>query len=131
MAVDGPDGAALLQAAIAGHVRMATPSATCRSATACRARLGDTWWLKSSPHTYLDALRKSGIGVYAVANWDEAGTKHGAFFTVQHISRGQAKLLVGPAPHCAWTQVKTETGFDIVAEELRFFDYWLKGIATA
>ena len=37
-------------------------------------------------------------------------------------------MLVGPAPHCAWTQVKTDTGFDIVAEELRFFDYWLKGV---
>ena len=67
------------------------------------------------------------MGVYAVANWDEAGTKHGAFFTFANL-RGQARLLVGPAPHCAWTQVKTDTGFDIVAEELRFFDYWLKGI---
>ncbi len=67
------------------------------------------------------------MGVYAVANWDEAGTKHGAFFTFAHL-RGQSRLLVGPGTHCGWTQVKTDTGFDIVAEELRFFDYWLKGV---
>ena len=79
------------------------------------------------PSTYLDAMKKSGIGVYAVANWDEAGTKTGAFLTFKHLG-GQSKLLVGPAAHCGWAQVKTDTGFDIVTEELRFFDYWLKGV---
>ena len=38
------------------------------------------------------------------------------------------KMVVGPATHCEWTTVQNETGFDIVVEELRFFDYWLKGI---
>jgi hypothetical protein len=71
-------------------------------------------------------MRKSGVGVYAVANWNEAGTKHGAFYTYRNL-RNQARLLVGPAAHCGWSQVKTETGFDIVDEEKRFFDYWLKG----
>src|SRR5690606_18608491 len=30
--------------------------------------------------------------------------------------------------HCDWTTVEKETGFDILVEELRFFDHWLKGI---
>src|SRR6185436_7598271 len=39
-----------------------------------------------------------------------------------------SKLVIGPAGHCEWTNVKTDTGFDIVIEELRFFDHWLKEI---
>ena len=127
VAVDDADGAALLQAAIAGHIPDGDAIGDVPFRDSVSRPLGETWWQKSSPHSYLDAMRKSGIGIYAAANWDEAGTKHGAFFTFANL-RGQTKLLVGPAPHCAWTQVKTDTGFDIVAEELRFFDYWLKGI---
>ena len=63
----------------------------------------------------------------SVANWDEAGTRHGPFFTFNNLPSQNTKLLVGPAAHCAWTAVKDETGFDLVIEELRFFDYWLKG----
>src|SRR5690606_13548712 len=63
----------------------------------------------------------------SVANWDEAGTRHGPFFTFNNLPKENTKLLVGPATHCAWTAVKDETGFDLVTEELRFFDYWLKG----
>ncbi len=127
VAVDGADGPALLQQAIAGHLADGDAIGDVPFRDSVSRPLGETWWLKSSPHTYLDTLRKSGIGIYAVANWDEAGTKHGAFFTFANL-RGQARLLVGPAPHCGWTQVKTDTGFDIVSEELRFFDYWLKGV---
>ncbi len=39
-----------------------------------------------------------------------------------------AKLVVGPHAHCEWNNVKADAGFDIVTEELRFFDYWLKGV---
>ena len=91
------------------------------------ASTGLTWWEKSSPHTYLDELKKSRIGVLSVANWDEAGTRHGPFFTFNNLPKDNTKLLVGPATHCAWSAVKEETGFDLVTEELRFFDYWLKG----
>jgi putative CocE/NonD family hydrolase len=127
VAVDGTDAAAELQSAIAGHLPDGDAIGDVPFRDSVSRRLEETWWLKSSPHTYVDALRRSGIGVYAAANWDEAGTRHGAFFTFANLP-GQARLLVGPATHCAWTQVKTETGFDIVAEELRFFDYWLKGV---
>ena len=89
-------------------------------------QIAERWWEKSSPHTYLEALRASGIGIYAAANWDEAATKYGAFFTLNNLPH--TKLVVGPAGHCAWTAVRDQTGFDIVVEELRFFDHWLKGI---
>jgi putative CocE/NonD family hydrolase len=127
VAVDGPDGPTLLASATAGHIPDGDAIGDVPFRDSKSLPLGETWWLKSSPHTYLDAIRKSGVGVYAAANWDEAGTKPGAFYTFAHL-RGQARLLVGPGTHCAWTQVRTETGLDIVAEELRFFDYWLKGV---
>ena len=38
------------------------------------------------------------------------------------------KMILGPATHCDWTTVLKETGFDIIVEEHRFFDYWLKGV---
>lgn len=96
------------------------------------------WWTESSPHTYLDKLNGGGTAFYVAANWDEAATKYGAFFTYNNLSR-PAKLIIGPAPHCAWSSipgsegedamsVQGETGFDITVEEHRFFDYWLKDI---
>lgn len=88
---------------------------------------GLRWWTDSSPHTYLDAIERSAVGVYVAANWDEAATKYGAFFTLNNL-RNPTKLVVGPASHCAWFTVQRQTGFDIVVEELRFFDHWLKGI---
>jgi putative CocE/NonD family hydrolase len=72
-------------------------------------------------------INASNIAVYAAANWDEAATKYGAFFTVNNL-KAPNKLVVGPGAHCAWFSTASETGFDIVVEEHRFFDYWLKGI---
>ena len=85
------------------------------------------WWLKSSPHTYLDKINSSGIAMYMAANWDEGPTKHGAFFSFNNVTN-PAKLIVGPEGHCGWLAVEKNTGFDITIEERRFFDHWLKGI---
>jgi putative CocE/NonD family hydrolase len=85
------------------------------------------WWIKSSPHTYLEKVNASKIAMYLAANWDEGTTKHGAFFTFNNVTN-PAKLIVGPAGHCGWLAVQSQTGFDITVEERRFFDYWLKGI---
>jgi putative CocE/NonD family hydrolase len=73
-------------------------------------------------------LRAGDFGVYATSNWDESGTKLAAFDLYGNLPRGRVKLLVGPAMHCGWQQVWLHTGFSIVTEERRFFDYWLKGI---
>ena len=127
VAVDGPDGAAQLQAAISGHSPNGDAIGDVPFRDSVSKLLGVTWWTFASPHTYLNTLRESRIGVYAVANWNEAGTKHGAFYTYRNL-RSQARLLIGPGTHCGWSQVKTDTGFDIVDEEKRFFDYWLKGV---
>jgi putative CocE/NonD family hydrolase len=85
------------------------------------------WWIKSSPHHYLEQIRASKTAIYLAANWDEGTTKHGSFFTFNNVTN-PAKLIVGPGGHCGWTAVQSQTKFDITVEEHRFFDYWLKGI---
>src|SRR6185295_14957735 len=120
--VDGPDGAALLAAAVASHKDNIESVGVVPFRDSVSAAGGLTWWEKSSPNAYLDEMRKTSIGVLSVANWDEAGTRHGPFFTFNNLPRNNTKLLVGPPTHCAWTAVKEETGFDLVTEELRFFD---------
>lgn len=127
VAVDGADGAALLIDAIASHKDNLDSIGVVPFKDSLSPATNLEWWKLSSPHTYLDALIDTDIGVLSVANWDEAGTRHGPFFTFNNLPRNNTKLLVGPATHCAWSAVKDETGFDLVTEELRFFDYWLKG----
>ncbi|MGH8216987.1 MAG: CocE/NonD family hydrolase [Steroidobacteraceae bacterium] len=132
--VDGPDGAAELAQAIAEHesnvdaadigVGSAVPFRDSRA-----TELGGIeWWAASSPASSLKALQEADFGVYATSNWDESGTKVAAFNIFGNLPRGRVKLLVGPARHCGWQTVWQDTGFSIVTEERRFFDYWLKGI---
>ncbi|MET0387328.1 MAG: CocE/NonD family hydrolase [Polyangiales bacterium] len=125
--VDGADGRSQLQEAIASHGpdRDNPGYVPFRDSTA--ENIPEQWWVKSSPHTYLADINKSGIAFYLAANWDEAATKYGAFFTLNNLTT-PAKLIVGPAGHCAWFTVENQTGFDITIEERRFFDRWLKGI---
>ncbi|HEX2559642.1 hypothetical protein [Phenylobacterium sp.] len=76
-----------------------SPGQGCGRRADCVRAVG--WWEKSSPSTDLAHLKASGVGVYAVANRDEAGTRHGAPLTFRNLGEGQAKLLIGPATHCA------------------------------
>ena len=88
---------------------------------------GNPWWIKSSPSTYRDDINKSGIAVYAATNWAEGFTGYGPPFTFNNLATPK-KLIFGPGKHCDWSSVLRDTGFDIVVEELRFFDHWLRGI---
>ena len=89
--------------------------------------LGERWWIKSSPFTYLENITKSGIAMYLAANWDEGATKYGSCFTFNNV-KNPVKFIIGPEGHCDWSAVWKNDGFNLVTEELRFFDYWLKGI---
>jgi uncharacterized protein len=126
-AVDDDPGGTMLRAATAQHsMNIENPGyAPFRDSVA--SNIPEVWWAVSSPHTYLDTILGSGIAVYAAANWDEAATKYGAFFTFNNLTNPR-RLIVGSQPHCAWFDVKDETGFDLIVEERRFFDYWLKDI---
>jgi putative CocE/NonD family hydrolase len=125
--VDGPNGAAELAAAIAGHKDNIEASGSPAHRDDISPTLGLAWWVKSSPLAGAAAVKDSHVAIYAAANWNEAATKYGAFFIFKNLP-DQTKLIIGPGTHCAWSYVKDTTGFDIVTEELRFFDHWLKGV---
>lgn len=126
-AVDGPDGRGLLSQALDDHAGGVESVGHAPYRDSVASNVPVQWWLQSSPHSYLDALNESGVAMYFAANWNEGATKYGAFFNYKNIET-PTKLLVGPAGHCAWTDVREDTGFDLVIEELRFFDAFLKDV---
>ena len=125
--VDGDQDRALLRAAIAEHKDNLETAGHVPYRDSVSKEFGNTWWLKSSPSSYREAMNKSGIAVYAATNWAEGFTGYGPPFTFNNLGTPR-KLIFGPGRHCDWTSVLKDTGFDIVIEELRFFDHWLRGI---
>ena len=127
VAVDGDTDGALLKAAIAEHAGNLETAGFVPFRDSQSAEFANAWWIKSSPSTYREAINKSGIAVYAATNWAEGFTGYGPPFTFNNLKTPK-KLIFGPGRHCDWTTVLADTGFDIVTEELRFFDHWLRGI---
>ncbi|HET7811766.1 MAG TPA: CocE/NonD family hydrolase [Steroidobacteraceae bacterium] len=127
VAVDGDTDAKLLAAAVADHAHNLETAGFVPFRDSRSAEFGNAWWLLSSPHSYAEAINRSRIAVYAAVNWAEGFTGHGPAYTFNNL-RTPKKLILGPGKHCDWATVLTDTGFDIVTEERRFFDHWLRGI---
>ncbi len=127
VAVDGDTDNKLLNAAVAEHANNLETAGVVPFRDSVSKDFGNTWWLHSSPHTYAEAINRSGIAVYSATNWAEGFTGHGPPYTFNNL-RTPKKIILGPGKHCDWATVLTETGFDLVTEELRFFDHWLRGI---
>ncbi len=125
--VDGDADRALLKAAVAEHDQNIESAGYTPFRDSAAENFANQWWLKSSPHTYSETIDKSKIAVYLAGNWDEGSTRHGVPFSFNNIDNPR-KMIFGPATHCDWTTVQKTTGFDIIVEEHRFFDHWLKGI---
>src|SRR4029079_15853097 len=81
---------------------------------------GNTWWLKSSPHTDAENVKRSGIAVDAALNWAEGFTGHGPAYAFNNL-RTPKKLILGPGKHCDWATVLTDTAFDLAPEEMGVF----------
>ncbi|MDF1624362.1 CocE/NonD family hydrolase [Pseudohongiella nitratireducens] len=125
--VDGDTERVLLDAAIDEHTDNIETAGYTPFRDSVAENFGNQWWLQSSPHRYKDTIEASGIAIYSAANLDEEGPGYGPAFTFNNLTNPR-KFVIGPATHCDWTTVMSETGFDILIEELRFFDHWLKGI---
>ncbi|GIL41591.1 CocE/NonD family hydrolase [Roseiterribacter gracilis] len=82
--------------------------------------LGSQYWREVSFSSYVDVVQRSGIAIYNWGGWHDEGSE-AQFLTLANL-RNPQKLWMGPLSHC-------QSGdFDLVAEHLRFFDYWLKDI---
>jgi uncharacterized protein len=80
-------------------------------------------WEESSPGTYLREIQTAAIPIYQWASWNDFATKvmRDAFIFRANVN-SVYKTSIGPLGHCAFGN------FNILAEERRWFDYWLKGI---
>ena len=80
-------------------------------------------WIESSPGTYLADIQSFGVPTYQWANWNDFTTKvmRDAFMFSANIDTVY-KTGLGPGAHCQFGT------FNLLAEERRWFDYWMKGI---
>ncbi|GGB27373.1 putative serine esterase [Sphingomonas metalli] len=120
--VDADRGGALLKAAVAEHARN-TPMAPLWAGMPYRDSVspltGTRFWEEVGPYTHLARLRSPQLAWYVWGNWNDEPTEQ----IIQAAANLDAKLIVGPGSHCEPPKV-----FDIVGEQRRFFDHYLKGI---
>ena len=124
--VDGPDGRALLEAAAKSHAG-STYLLDLMRGMPYRDSFSDLtlsrFWYEASVSSYLDAMRASGAALYVQGGWRDDFRAQGLISWANYLP-GKRFLLIGDWTHCA------NTGFDLRAEELRFYDAFLKGIDT-
>jgi putative CocE/NonD family hydrolase len=121
--VDGPNGMLVRDSAIAGHRAnrdMYEMWSGVRYRNSRDSRTGQPIHLERGPATYLADINRSGVAVYGLAGWLDAFPRD-ALLWFANLTVPQ-KLIVGP-----WFHGESQ-GFDLGAERLRWFDYWLKGI---
>jgi putative CocE/NonD family hydrolase len=79
------------------------------------------FWLDNNPSTYIREVNASGIPVYQWAGWFDFNIRD--MFQWFENLRNPQKLTIGPWSHGSydWQDL-------LSVEQLRWFDYWLKGI---
>jgi predicted acyl esterase len=124
--VDGDDSRSMLGEAIAQHAKNLDGPGYVPFRDSVGENVAKPWWTDTSPSSYLEAIQSSKVAIYFAANWDET-SKSGPLFAFNNL-KNSMKLIIGPGKQCDWASVKNEAGFDLMFEELRFFDYWLKDV---
>jgi len=78
------------------------------------------FFFELSPSTYIDAINDSGVAVYHLGGWFDMYPRD-TLLWFANLTIPQ-KIVMTPWSH------NGSGGFDLIAEHLRWFDYWLKGI---
>lgn len=81
---------------------------------------GSRFYLTNSPAQNLERVKKSGVAIYHMAGWNDLWPRD-ALLWFSNLNNPQ-KIIIGPWSH------DDSRGFDLAAEHLRWYDYWLKGI---
>ena len=121
--VDGPEGEALLRAAVAEHRAnrsMAEITRPLPFRDSVDAKTGVRPWIEWSAITYRKEIERSGVAIYHLAGWFDRYVL-GQILLYKNLDNPQ-RLLIAP-----WSHVQGH-GLDLGAEHRRFYDYWLKGI---
>jgi len=78
------------------------------------------------PSAKIEAINGSGIPIYASSGWYDIYTRDP--FQMFANFTNPVKVLMGPWPHGYWNDtLSRERGRIVNTEQLRWFDYWLKG----
>ena len=77
-------------------------------------------YLTLSPNSFLKEIKQSGVAIYHLAGWYDLWPRD-ALLYFKNLNNPQ-KIMIGPWHHLGYR------GFDLTAEYMRWFDYWLKGI---
>ena len=81
---------------------------------------GSKFYLTNSPDQSLERVKKSGVAIYHMAGWNDLWPRD-ALLWYSNLNNPQ-KIIIGPWSH------DDSRGFNLAAEHLRWYDYWLKGI---
>ncbi len=125
--VDGPEGEALLKAAVAEHRGNRDMSEIARALPyrdgldpKTDKKPGVRPYLDWSPITYREDIEQSGVAIYHLGGWFDRYVRDQLVF-YRNLDNPQ-RITIGP-----WSHVQSD-GLDFAAEHLRFYDRWLKGI---
>lgn len=134
--VDADTDGSLLAAAKKGHLQNIEPGLMpYRDSVAPGMKangMGDyRYWEEVNTHPRFDEISKSGIAIYQSSNHDEEIRNRVDIWIKQRNLSNPMKTIYAPGKHCEWNTEWTpskENPFEIVTEELRWFDHWLKGV---
>lgn len=122
-AVDEDTNKAMLQAALkehAGNLDVFDAYSSLHYRDSVSALTGTQPYITNNPANYLKEIRSSGIPVYHWGGWYDMFPKH-ALLWYSNLTNPQ-KIVIGPWAH-------PQLGYlDLAIEEVRWYDYWLKGI---
>jgi hypothetical protein len=133
--VDGDTGGVLVTQAIAGHAGNFNMASVLDHLVfrddAIQGRSID----QPSPYRFQHDIDAAGSPVYAVVGWYDSAYALGGLRRAMTSPSRANRLLIGPWNHgghffnAPGVDAATPDAFDLTAEKLRFFDYYLKGEA--
>jgi putative CocE/NonD family hydrolase len=139
--VDDDPGGKLLAQALKEHKKNVYPIETTiqeKFRDALDSRTQTRPYLDQSPHSYLKGIQESSskIGVYLVAGWFDMWPRD--MFAWFNNLPNPKKIVIPPWSHsheyaAGWKETVSPLAgfvpqFDYAAEQVRWYDYWLKGI---
>jgi uncharacterized protein len=77
-------------------------------------------YISNNPSSYLEEVKKSGVAIYHLAGWYDMWCRD-ALLWFKNLDNPQI-IVIGPWSH------SQRFDFDLAAEHLRWYDYWLKNI---
>ncbi len=127
--VDADIDGTLAAQAVAEHETNFDPTVPLAEAEFRDSTANEFDWVSDMPRVVYDEVEASGIPIYHVGAWHDAYTTDTLLLEANYP--GTDRLLMGPWAHDPTSELeRQEYQRVITSETLRWYDHWLKGIAT-